>query len=140
VWQNTVRSGVAGMEITRRDFVEEPAQFYASQADFASNHHTFENDAVPEEFLYFLSSQIDSAKTFQDIKVLPPVWEVGAIEGAWRASGEYTGSFSRLDGVDCYQVVYTRSDGASAEYYVSRQGRQVMAFKTFRGTWFKRVQ
>jgi hypothetical protein len=139
LWQNSVRSGVKSLETSFRDYGQEPALIRVQQGGL-SKSHTFENDAVPEEFLYLLALQMDSVNASKSLKVLPSVWESSYALGAWLADGAYTGEFSRIDGVDCYQVQFSRIDGPTAEYYISKGGHQVIAFKTFRGTWFKRVQ
>jgi hypothetical protein len=140
VWQNSVRSGLYSVEWSFRDYREKPAAVYwrGPQGDGST---TFENDAFPEEFLYFLTEKIDSDTSSKDIKVLSPVWEVPFVPDAWIVYAQYTGKKTRIYGVDCYQVLYTRrSDGASAEYYITERGRQVWRFQTFRGVWFDRVQ
>jgi hypothetical protein len=138
LWQNTTRAGQASLETSYRDYAQTPALISHYQGRPKS--HTFENDAVPEEFLYLLSLQLDTAHTSQSLKILPPVWEVPYALGAWVAEGTLTGNETRIDGVDCYQVLYARIDGPTAEYHISKAGHQVIAFKTFRGTWFKRIQ
>jgi hypothetical protein len=137
-WQNTARSGLYSVEWSFRDYREKPAAVYWQGE--TNGTITFENDAIPEEFLYFLAEKIDAANKYQEIRVLSPVWEVPFAPDAWIADAKYTGKLSRIDGVDCYQVLYTRSDGAQAEYYVTVKGKLVWRFKTFRGVWFDRVQ
>jgi hypothetical protein len=136
LWQNTARSGVQHLETSYRDYTQTPALM--SRFRTRPQLHTFENDALPEEFLYLQALQIDT--TGQSLKILPSVWEVPYAPGAWTAEGTLTGKESRIDGVDCYQVLYTRIDGPTAEFHISQAGHQIIAFKTFRGTWFKRVQ
>ena len=141
VWQNSVRTGLYAVEWTFRDYMDTPA--FVSWSDnktFHVNSTTFENDAVPEEFLFFLAEKIDSNNPSKDFKILSPVWEVSFVPDAWAISASYTGLKIRIQGVDCYQVVYVRSDGARAEYYVTQRGKQVWRFQTFRGVWFDRVQ
>jgi hypothetical protein len=139
VWQNTVRDGVYSVEWSFRDYSEKPAAIYWRN-DKSNGTITFENDALPEEFLYFLTEKVDSVTLSKEIKVLSPVWEMPFEPNAWYASAKYTGQKIRIQGVDCYQVVYTRSDGARAEYYVTLKGKQIWRFQTFRGVWFDRVQ
>ena len=139
VWQNTIRDGLYTVEWSYRDYMEKPAAIYwSNNKNYGAT--TFENDAIPEEFLYFLTEKIDSVNTSKDLKVLSPVWEVSFVADAWNATTRYTGQKERIQGVDCYQVLYTRSDGASAEYYITIKGKQVWRFRTFRGVWFDRVQ
>jgi hypothetical protein len=141
VWQNSIRSGLYTVEWNFRDYKETPAAVYWSDnKNFSVTTTTFENDAVPEEFLYFLTEKIDSANPSKDFKILSPVWEISFVPDAWAASASYTGLKMRIQGVDCYQVVYVRSDGARAEYYITLKGKQVWRFQTFRGVWFDRVQ
>jgi hypothetical protein len=141
VWQNSIRSGLYTVEWTFRDYTETPAAVYWSDN---KNHNvsttTFENDAIPEEFLYFLTEKIDSTKSSKDFKILSPTWEVSFAPNAWAITANYTGFKARLQGVDCYQVIYTRSDGVRAEYYITLKGKQVWRFQTFRGVWFDRVR
>jgi hypothetical protein len=139
IWQNTVRDGLYSVEWSFRDYSEKPAAVYWRN-DKSNGTITFENDALPEEFLYFLTEYIDSVNTSRDIKVLSPVWEIPFEPNAWYASAKYTGQKIRIQGVDCYQVVYTRSDGVHAEYYVTLKGKQIWRFQTFKGVWFDRVQ
>jgi len=138
MWQNTTRSGLYSVEWSRRDYNEKPASIYWEGENHGSI--TFENDAIPEEFLYFLAEKIDATNKYKEFKVLSPVWEVSYKPDAWIADAKYTGQVLRIHGVDCYQVVYTRSDGARAEYYITLKGKQVWRFQTFRGVWFDRVQ
>ena len=141
VWQNSIRSGLYTVEWNFRDYTETPAVVYWSDNKSSSvSSTTFENDAVPEEFLYFLTEKIDSANPSKDFKILSPVWEVSFVPDAWVIAASYTGLKMRIQGVDCYQVVYVRSDGARAEYYITLKGKQVWRFQTFRGVWFDRVQ
>jgi len=141
VWQNSIRSGLYAVEWTFRDYTEIPAAVYwSSNRGSNISTTTFENDAVPEEFLYFLTEKIDSNNKSKDFKILSPVWEVSHIPEAWVITANYTGLKMRIQGVDCYQVVYVRSDGARAEYYITVRGKQVWRFQTFRGVWFDRVQ
>jgi len=141
VWQNSVRSGFYTVEWSYRDYTETPAVVYwSSNKGSTLNTTTFENDAVPEEFLYFLTEKIDSKNPTKDFKILSPVWEVSYVPDAWAITASYTGLKIRIQGVDCYQVIYTRSDGARAEYYITERGKQVWRFQTFRGVWFDRVQ
>jgi hypothetical protein len=137
-WQNTTRSGLYSVEWSFRDYREKPAAVYWQGE--TNGTITFENDAIPEEFLYFLAEKIDASNKYQEIKVLSPVWEVPFKPDAWIADAKYTGRLLRIDGVDCYQVLYARSDGAQAEYYITIKGKQVWRFQTFRGVWFDRVQ
>jgi len=138
LWQNTTRSGLYSVEWSYRDYSEKPAAVYwRGESDGTI---TFENDAIPEEFLYFLTEKIDVSNKYKEFKVLSPVWEVPHKPDAWVADAKYTGQVLRIYGVDCYQVVYTRSDGARAEYYITLKGKQVWRFQTFRGVWFDRVQ
>ncbi len=140
IWQNSIRSGLYSVEWNFRDYREKPAATYwhGPQSDGST---TFENDAFPEEFLYFLTEKIDSDTSSKDIKVLSSVWEVPFVPDAWIVYAQYTGKKTRIYGVDCYQVLYTRrSDGASSEYYITEKGKQVWRFQTFRGVWFDRVQ
>jgi len=141
VWQNSVRSGLYTVEWSYRDYTETPAVVYwSSNKGSTLNTTTFENDAVPEEFLYFLTEKIDSKNPTKDFKILSPVWEISYVPDAWAITGSYTGLNLRIQGVDCYQVIYTRSDGARAEYYITAKGKQVWRFQTFRGVWFNRGQ
>jgi len=141
IWQSSIRSGLYAVEWTFRDYKETPASVYWNGNKSSSvSTTTFENDAIPEEFLYFLTDKVDSANPSRDFKILSPVWEVPFVPDAWAITASYTGLKMRLQGVDCYQVIYTRSDGARAEYYVTLRGRQVWRFQTFRGVWFDRVQ
>jgi len=141
VWQNSVRSGLYTVEWIFRDYTETPASVsWSDNKTFRINATTFENDAVPEEFLYFLTEKIDSNNPNKDFKILSPVWEVSFVPDAWAISASYTGLKIRIQGVDCYQVVYVRSDGARAEYYITQKGKQIWRFQTFRGVWFDRVQ
>lgn len=140
VWQNTVRSGLGDVEWSRRRFTETPARTEFHSLLYGDGSHTFEPDALPEEFLYLQATGLDQAHPHLELKVLASVWETPYSMGAWKAVANYTGTKLRIDGVDCYQVVFLRSDGASSEFYVSEGGRQVMRFKSFRGTWFSRFQ
>ncbi|MDR2555072.1 MAG: hypothetical protein LBC64_06540 [Fibromonadaceae bacterium] len=141
VWQNSVRTGLYTVEWTFRDYTETPASVsWSDNKTFHINSTTFENDAVPEEFLYFLAEKTDSNNPSKDFKILSSVWEVSFVPDAWAITASYTGLKQRINGVDCYQVVYVRSDGARAEYYVTQRGKQVWKFKTFRGVWFDRIQ
>jgi len=139
LWQNTVRTGLYSVEWTFKDFRDKPAAVHWRGVQDL-HVTTFENDAIPEEFLYFLTSKIDKENPYQDLKVLHPAWEMPFKPEAWITSAKYTGQLLRIRGVDCYQVLYTRSDGASAEYYITVKGKQVWRFQTFRGVWFDRVQ
>ena len=140
VWQNSIRDGLYSVEWSFRDYREEPAALYwRNRYDYGTT--TFENEAIPEEFLYFLTEKIDSINPGKELKVLSPVWEIPFVPDAWIIDARYTGQKMRIYGVDCYQVIYTRvSDGASAEYYITKKGKQVWRFQTFRGVWFDRVQ
>jgi hypothetical protein len=140
VWQNTVRSGLGEVEWTRRRFTEKPVRTEFHSLQLGDGQHTFEADAVPEEFLYMRAPALDSVHPHAELKILAPVWEQPYSTGAWTAVANYTGVRLRIEGVDCYQVVYARSDGATSEYFISARGRLVMRFKSFRGTWFSRVQ
>jgi hypothetical protein len=141
VWQNSTRSGLYTVEWSFRDYTETPAAVYWSDnKNYSVSTTTFENDAVPEEFLYFLTEKIDSNNPSKDFKILSPVWEVSFVPDAWVITANYTGLKMRIQGVDCYQVIYTRSDGMRAEYYITLKGKQVWRFQTFRGVWFDRVQ
>ncbi|MDR1812705.1 MAG: hypothetical protein LBQ87_07755 [Candidatus Fibromonas sp.] len=139
VWQNSIRDGLYTVEWSFRDYTEKPAAIYwrSSQSNGTT---TFENDALPEEFLYFLTEKIDSLNIYKDLKVLSPVWEVPFVPAVWTANAQYTKQKMRFDGVDCYHVLYTREDGVNSEYYITIRGKQVWRFKTFRGVWFERVQ
>ena len=139
VWQNSIRDGLYSVEWSFRDYSEKPAAIYW-RSNLSNGTITFENDAIPEEFLYFLTEKIDSENKSENFKILSPVWEVPFEPNAWTASAKYTGQKIRIQGVDCYQVAYTRSDGAKAEYYITVKGKQVWRFQTFRGVWFERVQ
>jgi hypothetical protein len=140
VWQNSVRSGLFSVEWNFRDYMEKPASVIYWQNN-ETKQTTFVNDALPEEFLYFLTEKIDSANIYKNFVVLSPVWEIPfGVPEAWTATAQYTGQKQRIQGVDCYHVVYTRSDGASSEYYITIRAKQVWRFKTFRGIWFERVQ
>jgi len=139
VWQNSIRSGLYSVEWTFRDYRETPAAAYWP-GSHGSSSITFESDAIPEEFLYFLTERISSADSNRSIKVLSSVWEVPFVPEAWITDARYTGNKTRIYGVDCFQVLYTRSDGARAEYYITEKGKQVWRFQTFRGVWFDRVQ
>jgi hypothetical protein len=139
IWQNTVRTGLYEVEWSYRDYMEKPAAVIYWQ-EKQSKSITFENDAIPEEFLYFFAEKIDSLNTSKSLKILSPVWEVPFTIGAWTALVQYTGKKERIQGVDCYQVLYTRSDGTRAEYYVTIKGKQIWRFQSFRGVWFDRVQ
>lgn len=139
VWQNTIRSGLYSVEWSFRDYTEKPAAVYW-RGEQSHGLITFENDALPEEFFYFLTEKIDSTTPNKELKVLSPAWEISFKPEAWVVNARYTGQRRRIQGVDCYQVVYTRSDGAKAEYYITIEGRQVWRFQTFRGVWFDRVQ
>ncbi len=140
VWQNSIRDGLYSVEWSFRDYREKPASVYWR------NRHSdglisFENEAIPEEFLYFLTEKVDSISPRKELKILSSVWEVPFVPDAWIVDVRYTGQKMRIHGVDCYQVVYTRmSDGASAEYYITEKGKLVWRFQTFRGVWFDRVQ
>ncbi|GHV13641.1 hypothetical protein AGMMS49938_08520 [Fibrobacterales bacterium] len=139
IWQNSIRDGLYSVEWSFRDWTEKPAALYW-RGTIGDGSLTFENDAVPEEFLYFIAEKIDPAKPFLDFKVLSPVWEVPFEPNAWTATAQFTNRKQRIQGVDCYQVFFTRSDGKIAEYYLTEKGRQVWRFQTFRGMWFERVQ
>jgi len=140
VWQNTLRSGFADVEWTRRRYTENPVRTEFHSLFYGDGSHTFEKDALPEEFLYLRAPQIDARNPHAEFKVLAPVWEIPYSMGAWKAIANYTGTRLRIDGVDCYQVAFVRADGATSEYFISEQGKLVMRFKTFRGTWFSRIQ
>jgi hypothetical protein len=141
VWQNSTRGGLYNVEWSFRDYTETPAAVYWSSNKGSSfNTTTFEPDAVPEEFLYFLTEKIDSNNPSKDFKILSPVWEIPYVPEVWAITANYTGLKMRIQGVDCYQVIYVRSDGARAEYYITLKGKQVWKFQTFRGVWFDRVQ
>lgn len=139
VWQNSIRSGLYIVEWSYRDYTEMPAVVYWSNGSDIKTI-TFENDAVPEEFLYFLAEKIDSKNPSKNFKILSPVWEVSYVPDAWAITASYSEYAPKIQGVDCYKVTYVRSDGARAEYYVTIRGRQVWRFQTFRGVWFDRVQ
>jgi hypothetical protein len=139
VWQNSIRDGLYSVEWSFRDYREKPAAIYwRGHKSFGTI--TFENDAIPEEFLYFWAGQIDSSNTSERLKVLSPVWEVPFEPNAWEVIAKYTGQKTRIQGADCYQVVFTRSDGKKAEYYITVKGKMPRRFQTFRGVWFDRVQ
>lgn len=140
IWQNTVRSGVRHVEWTRRLFVNPPVSTEFHSLLHGDGRHTFEEDAIAEEFLYLKAPTMDSLNPHAEFKVLAPVWEQPYSMKAWTAVGNHTGQKLRIDGVDCYQIVFTRSDGATSEYFISEKGRLVFRFKSFRGTWFSRVQ
>jgi len=140
VWQNSIRSGLYAVEWSYRDYMVTPAYVSWINNKGSRGETTFENDAVPEEFLYFLAEKIDSTSPSKDFKILSPVWEISYVPDAWAITGNYTGLKMRLQGVDCYQVIFVRSDGARAEYYITVRGKQVWRFQTFRGVWFDRVQ
>jgi len=140
VWQNSIRSGLYTVEWTFRDYTATPAYVYWSDNNGSRGETTFENDAVPEEFLYFLTDKVDSANPSKDFKILSPVWEIPFVPDAWAITANYTGLKMRFYGVDCYQIIYTRSDGARAEYYITEKGKQVWRFQTFKGVWFERIQ
>jgi len=139
VWQNSIRDGLYSVEWSFRDYTEKPAAIYWRSRQ-SNGTITFENDAIPEEFLYFLTENINEANKSKELKILSPVWEIPFEPNAWTAIARYTGQKTRIDGVDCYMVLYTRSDGAKAEYYITIKGKQVWRFQTFRGVWFDRVQ
>jgi len=139
VWQNSIRDGLYSVEWSFRDYSEKPAAIYWRSLQ-SNGTITFENDAIPEEFLYFLAPNIDSKNKSKDLKILSPVWEVPYEPNSWTAIARYTDQKLRIQGVDCYMVLYTRSDGTQAEYYVTMKGKQVWRFQTFRGVWFDRVQ
>jgi len=139
VWQNSIRDGLYSVEWIFRDYTETPAAVYW-RSPRSNGTTTFENEAVPEEFLYFLAGKIDATNKSKDFKVLSPVWEIPFEPNAWTAIARYTDQKTRIDGVDSYMVLFTRSDGAKAEYYVTIKGKQVWRFQTFRGVWFDRVQ
>jgi len=138
MWQNSTRSSLYSVEWSFRDYSEKPAAVYWRGE--TNGTITFENDAVPEEFLYFLTEKIDETNKYREFKILSPVWEVPFKPDAWITDAKYTGQVQRIHGVDCYQVIYTRGDGARAEYYITVKGKQVWRFQTFRGVWFDRVQ
>jgi hypothetical protein len=139
IWQNSIRDAVYSVEWNFRDYVSVPAVNYWHKSQ-GKDSITFENDAIPEEFLYFLTEKINSKNVNKELKILAPVWEVPFVPGAWIVDAKYTGYKIRFHGVDCYQVVYTRrSDGAKAEYYVTEKGKQIWRFQTFRGVWFERI-
>lgn len=140
IWQNTVRNGVATLEWTRRRWNDLSARTDFHSPVLGDGVHTFEPDAISEEHLYLLAPLLDSVKAHLELKILAPVWEVPYAAKAWKAVANYTGSRLRIEGVDCHQVTFIRSDGAVSEYYVSDRGLQVMRFRTFRGTWFDRFQ
>jgi hypothetical protein len=140
VWQNSIRDGLYSVEWSFRDYSEKPAAIYW-RSHLSNGTITFENDALPEEFLYFLTEKIDSANPSKNIKVLSPVWEVPFVPKSWKVTAKYTGKKLRIQGVECYQVIYTREyDGATAEYYITSVAKQIWRFQTFRGVWFDRVQ
>jgi len=139
IWQNTIRTGLYYVEWSFRDYTENPAAVYW-RGKQSNGTTTFENDAIPEEFLQFLASKVDSVNKSSFIKILSPVWELSYVPDAWTATALYTGQKIRIHGVDCYQVLYTRSDGARAEYYITIKGKQLWRFQTFRGVWFDRIQ
>lgn len=139
IWQNTVRNGLYSVEWSFKDYREKPAAVYW-QSEQSDGTITFENEAVPEEFLYFLTEKIDSVNSNKEFKMLSPALEVSFKPDAWITNARYTGKRFRIQGVDCYQVIYTRSDNKKAEYYVTEKGKQIWRFQTFRGMWFDRVQ
>ncbi|MDR3000686.1 MAG: hypothetical protein LBU89_05425 [Fibromonadaceae bacterium] len=142
VWQNSTRSGLYSVEWNFRDYAKTPAMNYwhNNQSDSASSI-SFDNDIIPEEFLYFLAEKIDADDKNENLKTLPAVWELPFVLGGWfTVEAKHTGKKARIHGVDCFQVLYTRNDGATAEYYITEKGKQVWRFKTFRGVWFDRVQ
>ncbi|MDR0518193.1 MAG: hypothetical protein LBH25_14255 [Fibromonadaceae bacterium] len=140
IWQNTVRSGLYSVEWSFKDYTEKPAAVYWRGESNKHSSTSFENDAIPEEFLYFLSSRVDSIHTSWDFKMLSPAWEVPFDTASWVVNSKYTGQKLRIQGVDCYHVVHTRADGVKSEYYITIKGKQVWRFQTFRGVWFDRVQ
>ncbi|MCL2101911.1 MAG: hypothetical protein FWH22_09405 [Fibromonadales bacterium] len=142
VWQNTIRSGLYSVEWNFRDYAKNPAMnYWHNNPNDTISSISFDNDIIPEEFLYFLAEKIDSANKSENLKMLPAVWEVPFVLSGWfTVEAKYTGRKSRIHGVDCFQVLYTRNDGATAEYYITERGKQVWRFKTFRGVWFDRVQ
>lgn len=137
IWQNSVRSGLHWVEWNFRDYAKDPAVNFWHNGQ-GMDSVTFYNDIVPEEFLYFLAENVNSVET---VKLLPATWEASFAPIGWfTAEAKKTGQKTRIHGVDCYQVLYTRNDGATAEYYITEKGKQVWRFKTFRGVWFDRVQ
>ena len=139
VWQNTVRSGLYSVDWSFNDYTEKPAAVYW-RGEYGNGTTTFENEAIPEEFLYFLTSKVDSLNKSWEFKILSPAWEVPFEPDAWIVNSRYTGQKLRIQGVDCYHVVHIRADGARSEYYITINGKQVWRFQTFRGVWFDRVQ
>jgi len=139
VWQNSVRIGKYAIEWSFRDYTGTPAYVSWIDSKGSRGETTFENDAIPEEFLYFLAEKIDSTNPSKTFKILSPVWEVYVPDSAWAIAGSYTKRMERIQGVDCYQIVFKRSDGKLAEYYVTLKGKQVWKFQTFRGVWFTRM-
>jgi hypothetical protein len=140
IWQNTIRDALYSVEWSFIDYTEKPALVsWLSELNKISAT-SFENDALPEEFLYFLTEKIDSVNSHKSFKIVSPAWEVSFNPEAWFINAAYTGQKARIQGVDCYQVLYTRADGAQAEYYITIKGKQVWRFQTFRGVWFDRVQ
>ncbi|MCL2283028.1 MAG: hypothetical protein FWC26_06895 [Fibromonadales bacterium] len=140
VWQNSVRSGLYWVEWSFRDYKEKPAATYWRSPQ-SNGTTTFDNDVLPEEFLYFLAEKIDTVVKSKVLKLLSPVWEESLAPDVWIVDAEYTGKKTRIHGVDCYQVLYTRmADGAKAEYYITEKGKQVWRFQTFKGVWFDRMR
>lgn len=140
IWQNTIRDALFSVEWSFKDYTEKPAivSWLSDQKKISAT--SFDNEALPEEFLYFLTEKIDSVNTSKNFKIFSPAWEVSFNPELWYIDARYTGRKERIQGVDCYQVLYTRADGAKAEYYITVKGKQVWRFQTFRGVWFDRVQ
>jgi len=139
VWQNSIRSGLYSVEWIFRDYRESLAAIYWFSPK-GTNSITFEKDVIPEEFLYFLAEKISSPDSNRSVKIHSSVWELPFVPEIRFTDVQYTGKKTRIQGVDCYQVIYKRSDGATAEYYITEKGKQVWRFQTFRGVWFDRVQ
>jgi len=139
VWQNTVRTGLYSVEWNFRDYRETPAFVYWSVPQ-GTNSTTFKNEVIPEEFLYFLTEKINAPDSSRSFEMLSSTWELPFEPKIWTVDAKYTERKMRIDGVDCFHVLYKRDDGATAEYYISEKGRQVWRFQTFRGVWFKRLR
>jgi len=139
VWQNSIRTGIYSVEWNFKDYRESPAAIYWSGPQ-GTNTTTFKNDVVPEEFLYFLAEKISAPDSSRSFEMHTSVWELSFEPKIWIVDAKHTGRKMRIEGVDCFHVLYTRDDGATAEYYVTEKGKQVWHFKTFRGVWFKRLR
>lgn len=140
VWQNSIRTGLYSVEWNFRDYREDPATVSWNEPQ-GINSTTFKHEVIPEEFLYFLAETVSPANSNgKSFEMLHSTWELPFEPKIWTVEAKYTGKKMRINGVDCFHVLYTRDDGATAEYYISEKGRQVWHFQTFRGVWFKRVR